>query len=75
MSFLQYTGVVKCEENNNYEYYYRFEMKGENDLLLDHYDKVPSPVIDNTFQKIFGQNNDITKSLLNSLLYPTKQEI
>jgi len=54
MSFLQYTGVVKCEENNNYEYYYRFEMKGENDLLLDHYDKVPSPVIDNTFQKIFG---------------------
>ena len=74
MPFLQYTGVVKYEMNN-YEYYYRFKIKGRKDLLLDHYDEVPSPAIDNIFQKIFGQNNDITKSLLNSLLYLTKYEI
>ena len=50
MSFLQYTGFVKYEENN-YEYFYRFKMEGKNNLLLDHYDEVPSPATDYTFQK------------------------
>ena len=74
MSFLQYSGKFeKIEEN--YEDSYIFFMNEGKNLIDNTYIEVTSPIIDNTFQKIFGENEQITKSLLNSLIYPEKERI
>lgn len=74
MSFLQYSGKFD-KFNEDYEDSYYFYMNDGNYLKDNTYIEVTSPVIDNTFQKIFGENETITKSLLNSLLYPKNERI
>jgi hypothetical protein len=72
MSFLNYTG--DSEENKDGSY--TFKMKQRKSLVdKEGYIEVTSPVIDNSFQKIFGQDENITKDLLNSIIYPKKDRI
>ena len=72
MSFLNYIG--DSEENDDGSY--TFKMEKENDLVdKEGYIEVTNPVIDFAFQKIFGQNENITKDLLNSIIYPKKNRI
>ena len=72
MSFLKFTGVSSKEK----EHCYLFEMEGQKSQnYIDDYINVPSPIIDNNFKQVFGNNPDITRSLLNSLLYPKDNSI
>lgn len=72
MSFLQYTGDSEIQEDGSCE----FQMENENVLKDEEgYIEVTSPAIDNTFQTIFGQNENITKDLLNSIIYPNEDRI
>ena len=53
-----------------------FKMEGKkSEDYIDDCVNVPSPIIDSNFKIIFGNNPDITKSLLNSLLYPKDNNI
>lgn len=72
MSFLKYTGT--SEENEDGTYTFKMD-QGIDYIDEDGYMEVTSPVIDNAFQKIFGQNEDITKDLINSIIYPKKERI
>ena len=72
MSFLDFTG----DSEENVDGSYTFKMKEEDDFVdKEGYIEVTSPVIDNAFQKIFGQNENITKDLLNSIIFPNKDRI
>jgi len=72
MSFLKFTGI-SFKEN---EHCYIFEMEGKkSQKYKDDSINIPSPIIDNNFKQVFGNNPDITKSLLNSLLYPKDNKI
>ena len=72
MSFLKYTGNSEINEDGSCT----FKMEKQNNLVdEDGYIEVTSPVIDNSFQQIFGHNENITKDLLNSIMYPKKDRI
>jgi len=72
MSFLKFTG----ESNKEKEHYYVFEMAGETtEKYKDDYIDMPSPINYNNFKHVFEYNPEITKSLLNSLLYPKDNNI
>lgn len=72
MSFLKFTGVSVKEK----EHYYLFKMEGKkSEDYIDDCINLPSPIIDSNFKLVFGNNPDITKSLLNSLLYPKDNNI
>ena len=71
MSFLNFTGESRKENNN-----YVFVMQGFNeDISRKNCINIPSPIIDNNFKQVFGNNPEITKSLLNSILYPNDNNI
>lgn len=72
MSFLKFTG----ESNKEKEHYYVFEMEGETtEKYKDDYIDMPSPINYNNFKQVFEYNPEITKSLLNSLLFPQDNNI
>ena len=51
-------------------------MEKEKDLVdKEGYIEDINPVLDNAFQKVFGQNENITKDLLNSIIFPKKNII
>ena len=71
MSFLQFTGA-------NYESKkgYVFKMEGKNKkTIYKNLVNIPSPIIDTNFKQVFAHNPEITKSLLNSLIYPNDNNI
>ena len=72
MSFLNYTGDF--EQNHDGSYIFKME---KDNYLVDKkgYFEVTNPVLDNAFQKIFGENENITKDLLNSIIYPKNNRI
>ena len=70
MSFLRFTGVVDKKDSS-----FIFRMNKGKDLIENSYINIPNPIIDNSFKQIFGKNNEITKCLLNSILYPNEEKI
>ena len=71
MSFLKYTGEFEKQNNNRY----KFKMSDKKFLRKDNIAKISNPIIDNNFQMVFGKYPEITKNLLNSLLYPQSKQI
>ena len=71
MSFLSYTGDV---EKINDDCYY-FKMANNTKIIHDRYIEVTSPVIDISFTKILGENKNITRCFLNSMIYPNNERI
>jgi len=72
MSFLNYIG--ECTYDGN-DLSYKFKMKKGKALSLDSYINIPNPIIDNMFKQVFAKNTEISKSLLNSFLYPKEESI
>ena len=74
MSFLQFTGENKLEDGR-----YLYEMKDKNNQLrYEEYDKfinIPSPIVVNNFIEVFAKAPEITKSMLNDVIYPETKEI
>ena len=71
MSFLKYKGDVDKINDRCYV----FKMNDNINVTKEKYNEVANPILDNSFQKIFGYNNKITKSLLNSLIFPISKKI
>ena len=71
MSFLDYTGKVK-KDNNRYFYKMR---KGKDSIVSSNLNLVGNPIIDNLFKAIFLKNEFIIKSLLNSIFFTGDEEI
>ena len=69
MSFLKFTG-----DSDDENYYRLFKMENEEDYKSESIN-IPSPIIDNNFKQVFRNNPEITKSLLNSLIYPVHNSI
>ena len=49
-----------------------------NQLRYEEYDKfinIPSPIVDNNFKEVFAKDPEITKSMLNDVIYPETKEI
>ena len=72
MSFLDYIGECTYDRN---DLSYKFKMKKGKVLSQDSYINIPNPIIDNMFKQVFARNTEITKSLLNSFLYPKEENI
>ena len=71
MYFLKYTGETEqCIDGD-----YKFLMRDPPHLYVDSFIEVTSPVLDNSFQTIIGQNAEIAKDLLNSIIYPEDKKI
>ena len=74
MSFLEFTGENKEEDNN-----YLFEIKGKNNKLkYKKYDEridIPNLIVDMNLYQVFVKNPEITKNMLNNVIYPDSNEI
>ena len=75
MSFLSFTGENEDKKDGSYD----FVMEGKKGgILIKTYNivvKIASPIVDNNFKQVFGKKEKITRSLLNSLLYPVTNDI
>lgn len=70
MSFLNFSG-----SNNKEGIYYVFDMEGEKPLKEAYRMEIADPTIDNSFKRVFYTKPEITKSFLNSLLFPRNERI
>lgn len=71
MSFLDYSGEVDTEG-----LYYVFDMGEEKEPQKETYHlNIANPTIDNCFKKMFYSKSEITKSFLNSILFPKDKRI
>lgn len=73
MSFLHYSGEYS-KENDKFNFIMK-DGKKEYNLLDENYIQLADPTVDNTFKQIFAQNENITMSFLNDLLFPSKNKI
>ena len=72
MSFIYFTG--KCTQNDDDGFI--FEMKNpKKNLHFNSYIEIADPTVDNSFKKLFLKNEDLTKSLLNDLLFSGRERI
>lgn len=72
MSFLKFTGVTyKLDDGESFE----FKMSDGHNLIEYSMIELPSPIYDNSFKNIFGNKKNITKSFLNSIMYPSDKRI
>ena len=69
MSFLKFTGKTNIEN-----YYCVFKMNDKEEYKSESIN-IPNPLIKHNLQLVFANNPEITKSLLNSLLYPEDNNI
>ena len=75
MSFLSFTGENEKNEDDSYDFVMEGKKGGK---LIKTYNivvKIASPIVDNNFKQVFGKKEKITRSLLNSLLYPVTNDI
>ena len=75
MSFLKYNGQARF---NKKERVYEFEIKDKKGIKIfnnKYLISIPNPIIDNNFRQVFGQNPDITKDLLNKIIFPKSHNI
>ena len=87
MTFLEYSGQVNFEKEH---YIFKMKtkkkikrkkgkkekkQKNKKDIKKDYFISIPNPTIDNNFKQIFGKNPKITRSLLNSFLFPKDKKI
>ena len=74
MSFLKFTGENELDGGHHL-----YEMKDKNNKLrYEEYDKIiniPSPIVYNNFKEVFAKDPEITKSMLNDVIYPETKEI
>ena len=65
MSFINYTGKVEPKGKK-----YLFRINGEPNITSYYFVNIANPTIDNAFKKVFYTENEITRSFLNSILFP-----
>lgn len=73
MSFLNLTGEIT--RNNDYHYIFESSDKKEKNITHMCYLNFPNPIMPNCFMLVFDYNPNITKSLLNSFLFPEDKRI
>ena len=75
MSFLSFTGENEKNEDDSYAFVMEGNKGGKWNKTYDIVFNIKNPIIDYNFEKVFGKKENITKSLLNSLLYPNSNDI
>lgn len=70
MSFINYTGKVEPKGKK-----YLFRINGEPNITSYYFVNIANPTIDNAFKKVFYTENEITRSFLNSILFPNSNKI